>query len=82
MLSLRTKEAIDMYVEYGVCGDFLKSVLSNDLMEAFGRADEENRESLFDICSYVYNDIPGNCHGSKKIVENWMRTKEEQHQNK
>jgi len=67
------KEAIDRYVTVGCpCGDFLTAVLSNDLMDALGRADAGNRDSIFDICSYVYNEIPGNCHGSRKAVKTWI----------
>ena len=67
------KEAIDRYVAIGCpCGDFLTAVLSNDLMDAFGMADEDNRFALFDICSYVYNIIPSNCHGSRKAVKDWI----------
>jgi hypothetical protein len=54
-------------------GGFVTAVLENNLMEAFGRADEENRYSLFDICNYVYNEIPAGSHGSPAKVEAWMK---------
>ena len=54
-------------------GDFLAAVLSNDLMDAVSRADEVNKYRLFDICSYVYNNIPACSHGSRKIVNEWLR---------
>ncbi len=53
-------------------GDFLYAVLSNDLMEAMGRADENNRVALFEICTYIWNYLPGACWGSKEKVDRWL----------
>lgn len=53
-------------------GDFCRAVLENNLMESFGMADIENRNALFDICSYVYNELPSACHGSKEKVNAWI----------
>ncbi len=62
-----TIDTINDYVKLGLTpGGFVKAVLSNDLMRSFGLADDENRESLFEICSYVYNEVPSSCHGSDK----------------
>jgi hypothetical protein len=73
MIPTLLKESFDRYVEYGIpTGDFLKSVLENDLMGAFGRADILNRVILFDICVYVYNELPRECHGSREAVKNWL----------
>jgi hypothetical protein len=41
-------------------------------MQAMGRADESNREDLFNICSYVYNHLPLACHGSHERVKKWL----------
>ena len=73
MIPQRTKDSIDRYVHNRVpTGDFLEAVLSNDLMQSFALADYENRENLFDICQYIYNDIPSVCHGSPEKVEAWL----------
>lgn len=70
-----TKEDIDQYVTRRIPpGDFLHAVLCNDLMEAMGRADDENREAIYAICVYIYNNIPANCWGSKEKVELWLKT--------
>jgi hypothetical protein len=53
-------------------GGFLRSVLENDLMGAVGRADYGNMGDLFEICNYVWNKLPATCHGSKKIVKEWL----------
>lgn len=68
-----TKDTLDRYAQQGIpTGGFLRAVLANDLMEAMGRADPGNRATMFEICSYVYNEIPYNCHGSYKIVDEWI----------
>lgn len=66
------KASLDRWVSIGCpTGDFLKAVLCNDLMGAMGRADDDNRRDLFAICAYVYNELPGDCHGSPEIVKAW-----------
>lgn len=76
MLPIDTKEAIDRYVKDRIPpGGFLYAVLTNDLFEAVGRADERNRHALFDICNYIYNEIPLGCWGNSKIVEEWLKFK-------
>lgn len=74
MIPLELKESLDRYVMHRVpTGNFLCAVLANNLMEAFGRADINNRYLLFDICSYVYNEIPVNCYGSEEKVNAWLK---------
>ena len=70
-----TREAIDEYVKYGECGDFLEAVLSNDLTEAVCRADAENLAALEAIVKYVYNHIPRVCWGSPEKVEAWREAR-------
>lgn len=69
-----TKQCIHDYVHKGVpMGDFLTAVMANDLMEAYRRADEDNTRHMHDIVKYVYNHTPHTCHGSYKIVEEWLQ---------
>lgn len=67
------RNGIDRYVE-DRCppGSFLTAVLSNDLKESFGRADEENIRDMFEIVSYCYNEIPFDCWGSPERVKHWL----------
>lgn len=68
-----TKEALERYVHDGISpGGFLLSVLRNDLMGAYGRADNLNIKNMFAIVKYVYNDIPRSAHGSEEAIENWI----------
>jgi len=53
-------------------GDFITAVLSNDLREAFGRADNGNQKTMFQIVSYCHNQIPGVCWGSSEKVKAWI----------
>lgn len=72
-----TKESLDLYVsDRYETGGFLRAVLENNLMQAMGRADAENRRDLFEICGYVYNDMPARSHGSPEKVRAWLTQKE------
>lgn len=67
------KSSIDRYVEHGILtGGFLQAVISNDLREAMGRADEGSRQIVFQIVSYLHNDVPAGCWGSPGRWDEWM----------
>lgn len=53
-------------------GGFVTAVLENNLREALGRADEDNRQDIFDIVSYCYNEIPEPCWGSEEKMKAWF----------
>lgn len=74
------KAAIDRYVKGCPVGDFLQCVLSNDLIGAMGRADDDNRRDLFEICSYVYNHTPSISHGSPKRYKDWLTQKAKEYE--
>jgi len=70
----RTKDSIDNYVKFGLSpGGFVRAVLENNLIQSVGRADDGNLENIFDVCKYVYNEIPGNCWGSPEKVKEWKK---------
>ena len=60
-------------------GHFLMAVFSNDLREAFARADDFNRPVLCQIVAYCHNEIPGNCWGSPQKVKEWLEMPKEKH---
>jgi hypothetical protein len=71
------KDSITRYVNEGVpTGGFLEAVLANDLMEAVGRADSTSLVNLFDICVFIYNEIPVAAHGSRERVAAWLERKQ------
>jgi hypothetical protein len=54
-------------------GDFLTAVIENNLAEALGRADEDNRAAIFKIVSWWYNEAPSPCWGSPEKVKAWAK---------
>lgn len=68
-----TMDTLDLYVNRGIpTGGFLYAVLTNDLFDAVVKADPMNRAALKDICTYVYNDLPQDCWGSRTNVAAWI----------
>ncbi len=57
-------------------GGFLRAVLENDLAGAFGRADILNRARMFEIVSWLYNEAPSICWGSREAVKRWLDKEE------
>ena len=61
------------YIEHGISGgSFFTALVSNDLMGAFGRADEANIAAMRDWCGFLYNDAPSTCWGSPTKVDAWI----------
>lgn len=52
-------------------GHFLTAILSNDLAEAVGRADDENMQNIPAYMGYLYNMVPSACHGSVEKMKAW-----------
>lgn len=72
MIPGRTLEALWLYINEGVpTGSFLEAVLTNNLRDAVGRADQQNTEALSALVSYLYNECPSQCWGSEERVENY-----------
>jgi len=68
-----TKRTMDNYVNHGIpMGDFLQAVFRNDLIDAIGRADEQNMANLKLIVQYMYNQLPSDCWGSKERIKAWV----------
>jgi hypothetical protein len=66
------REALDDWAKTGrKRGDFVMSVLRNDLAGACGRADEDSAAALVAIVAYVYNCLPSLCWGSAAAVAAW-----------
>ena len=64
--------AIEAWVLFGLKpGSFLTAVLSNDLMEAFGRADHMNAAAMQAWVRLLYNNVPSACKGSPEVVSEW-----------
>ena len=73
-----TAESLTRYVFDGVPpGQFLEAVLSNDLMESFARADDENTRNIRYLAAFIYNELPGNSHGTLERMVEWMKERRE-----
>jgi hypothetical protein len=66
------EDARDYVEDHEPVGGFLYAVLTNDLVNAFGYADPDNRAAMHDWCLWLFNDIPSKCWGSKEKVEAWL----------
>jgi hypothetical protein len=70
------KDALLLYANYGVpTGNFLRAILSNDLIEAVGRADHLTIDIIPALAFFVSNHLPKASHGSREKYDAWVRTK-------
>jgi hypothetical protein len=68
-------DGLKLYVEHGILpGDFLTELLSNDLVEAFRRADDNNTAAMRGWVAFLYNELPRECWGSRDKVQAWCKT--------
>lgn len=67
------RETIDAYVQHGrPTGDFLRSIIENDLKHAVLRADAVNSALIEVIVGYFYNEAPHDCWGFKGAYSAWI----------
>jgi hypothetical protein len=65
--------SINAYVRTGrPVGDFVYSVLTNNLKESLFLADPESLAALPVIVRYLYHRVPSSCWVSKENVASWM----------
>ena len=70
---MQALNAIHFYFVDGTpLGGQLTATVQNDLKNAMGMADIARRRVLFAIVSYLYNDVPSCCWGSKEKHDAWM----------
>jgi len=72
-IPLTTIESLHQYIDHHLpVGGFLSSVLSNNLVDAFARADSNNQSALLELITYCHWEIPSQCWGSEEKVRNWL----------
>jgi len=72
MLPKHIRYGMQQYIEHGdIPGNFLRQVICNRLVHAFGAADSINTEHMRDIVTFMYNEAPAPCWGSEKIMYKW-----------
>lgn len=68
------RDGLVLWIDKGIMtGDFMTALMSNDLMGAFGRADEANSAAMRNWCVFLYSYAPRGCHGSPENVAEWRR---------
>jgi len=72
-LPTRSREALLAYIRWGIPpGSFLLALLSNDLFEAYRRADLPNRSHVYDFVFVLENYAPMGAYGSRESVQAWI----------
>lgn len=67
-------EGIAWYVYTGrPQGGFLTSVFVNNLRDSVMRADPASLTGLKALLQFMYNELPGPCHGSPAEVAAWIK---------
>lgn len=68
------RDGFRLYIEKGIPGgSFMDAVLSNDLVDAFARADHINQVCMFDTVAFLVNNAPIGCYGSAEHVSDWIK---------
>ena len=76
---IHTQKGINNYVCSGVpTGSFLRAVFSNNLFEAFCRADSDNTENMLGIVTFIHNYVPHCCYGDEDTIREWLRLHREE----
>ena len=66
-------KSLKNYVENRVKpGGFLSAVLANNLKAAIMSADPQSLAGLKSLVMFIYDYIPGNCHGSYQDMNRWL----------
>src|SRR3546814_4140721 len=74
MLPEDARGRVRRYIEEGFgasLSTFYRSILSNDLIEAWKGGDAENRAALGDFVEYLTAYAPEGCYGDPQKVSNW-----------
>jgi len=69
-------EGVRHWIEDGLCGDFLRAVVNNDLREAVARADGTNVRLIREWVSFFYNEAPSDCWGSPEKAAVWAAARQ------
>lgn len=72
------RDAMIRYVEDRIPpGHFLTAVITNNLVDAVGRADARNLTLLKQYVQWFYNVAPSACYGSVQKMKSWVEAKNE-----
>ena len=78
MLPAHMQNVMRRYIEDGIePGGFLTAVICNDLVGAFGMADDINLANMKVWASFLYNEAPSGCWGSRRKMDGWIISRRE-----
>lgn len=74
IVPMHLRDGLTRYVEQGIRpGDGLLSILEDrPLSVIIGRSDDTVELALGDIYRFLYNYVPGSCHGTPERVAAWI----------
>ena len=73
-----TMSSLMAYMEdHRPTGHFLRMFLSNNLAEALRWGDDGNLTALVQIFTFCYNNLPAECWGSERAVDEWISARKE-----
>jgi len=68
------RDAAREYVEgHHMPGDFLQALFSNNFIGVFKHGDETNLAAIQTWATWLYNEAPGGCWGSRLMMEAWVK---------
>ncbi len=75
------REGMRLYMEHGILpGDFMQAVISNNLVEAFFRADDINVHRMLDYAHFLYWEAPSMSWGSEDKMYAWAKKQRDKHE--
>lgn len=81
LLEQTLREHIETFIRYkdhGIePGSCSRAILENNLCDAARRADHPTRFLLAHLALFVFQEMPGNCWGSKEQVDAWIKAHRE-----
>ena len=76
-IPLATVASLNQYTDHHIApGGFLSSVLANNLVDSFAKADDANRAALWEIAGYCHWELPSQCWGDEAKVRAWLKNEE------
>ena len=74
ILPIHMRDAAQRYLEKGIPpGDFLSSVLQNDLVSSFMRADPDNIREMDSWVRWLWDECPSEAWGNEDAYNNWIK---------
>jgi len=72
------RDGAQLWIEKGICtGAFLAAVLKNNLVDAFGAADDINAGRMRDWATWLWSDIPAAAWGSVEKMRAWTEARKQ-----